>query len=853
MSVAFHMDPEEGPQAWSLGDNPFNSRTTTAPRPLAVVREEHSKAEDIRKRSQYRQRVCILTAQMRVKLYKHFASTKKAMEERSGERIDTNTVEGLAQICQEVLWETVERSKRHKKDASGHDVDVYMSSQTLNNYRWALQIIVDREWKRRSATQKLSEDFKRFWDSILSYQAELVDTYRLTNVRKHKVALYSQDVAVMIMHSVENPLDSDVAIQFATYILIILHTAVRPSTLLTGKGNDHVFRWEDITFVPRRNSEKVILGFDVIIQFKNFKGYGMASATKIAKNLTLYIRTVRKADNLIFDLGSMLLVHGLRQGAFGPETTIADLFCIEKGRFQVDPSFLKTGVFYAASSRGFGLDKTTSWKTEPARLKFKEIASACGFIAAEGEMIGATSIRRGTATKLVKAFGAMTARIIMGHNPGSNVLEKSYDLSIEQTDLVSAQLQEEGAETVNVRPSYYAIRNRDPREKLRIETAVAQDPRLRLFCHALTVLSECALTGSDMWLQHDLFKQIPDVGSSDVWLMIRKTRRAIKRRMKSLQGEKGRRASAVEATRRDALTVEETMQTAADYDQALKSLSDKVLNNFVSDFDDEDVSEENEGNDRGQEPDVEGEAEVDGEDRNTGESEEAEEEVAEVPDRGFRPVVEGITSDFEVVRNHKFKWMSYLADLKGSADENRRTRQCPKCLAHPYAPIESITKEYNPSQLRKHIQRQHTPYHDTSTWFRGACLGEDKKWKCPFNNCDADYRDESKLRRHITSQHAYKPNCGIPIEIFRNVIYGQLYDPDEATRRRAEPKVRQFYKWTMPAKLEAMDRRYLEKNKYNPAVQYKLARDKRRLESLLPSDCRHLRNLGKQLALGNFS
>ncbi|WRT68434.1 uncharacterized protein IL334_005410 [Kwoniella shivajii] len=731
MALPFQLDPEEGLQAWTMTD-PFSTRTTAPARSLAEIRKNHSDADVIRKRSAYRQRVCILSAQFRLRIYKQFVTCKKAMEESTGEKIDVSTVEGLSHICQQLLWEIVERSKRNKRDSNGNIVTRYMGTQTLSIYRWGIQLIMDREWKTSSSSSRSNRDFNAFWERIHTYVAELVDEFSLSNVRKHKLALYSQDVAVMVMQVLDSPADSDVAIHFAVYLLMILHTAARPSTLLTGKGNNFAYRWSDLTFVPRRNSSKVVLGFDVIIRYRNFKGYGFNASVDIAKNLTLYIRTIRSSDNIVFDLGSMLIAHGLRQGVFGTDTTVADLFCLDKAKFQAEPKILEHPVFYASSSRGFGLDRTTPWKGEAAGIKFREVARQCGFYkstATEDEIIGASSIRRGTATRLVQAFGLTTARLILAHNPGSTVLEKNYDLSIEQTDLVSGVMgeEEEEAISVNVRPKMYEIRC----------------PRLRLLTHGLGVLTECALQGSDLWMQHDLYKQIAGISSSQVWEMLTKTKRVIKQRVRSIHGLQGRQASANEAARRASLNVEDTIQNPTDYNLALKSLSDKALQSFCADCADDlvnlpplndtaaaepeflyvDSSISNGDISDNQDPETaEGSAEKDvaAPAAGAGNKPDGEDNEEAVPslDKGIRPVLERVTSAFEATRDLKFKWLTYLSDLKGTSEEQRTTQSCRRCLEEPHTSYELLQIEYNPSQLRKHLQRTHTPYHETSTWLR---------------------------------------------------------------------------------------------------------------------------------------
>ncbi|WRT68435.1 uncharacterized protein IL334_005411 [Kwoniella shivajii] len=124
---------------------------------------------------------------------------------------------------------------------------------------------------------------------------------------------------------------------------------------------------------------------------------------------------------------------------------------------------------------------------------------------------------------------------------------------------------------------------------------------------------------------------------------------------------------------------------------------------------------------------------------------------------------------------------------------------------------------------------------------------------CPYGGCIALLSDESKLRNHITGRHEYAAKCGIPLTIFRNILYGEKFNPSAETRRRAAPEIRRFYPWTLPVIQERLDRQYYRKFKFNLSIKYKLVRDRERLDSMIETDHQQLRNIGKQLAQGLFS
>lgn len=67
--------------------------------------------------------------------------------------------------------------------------------------------------------------------------------------------------------------------------------------------------------------------------------------------------------------------------------------------------------------------------------------------------MGMSSVRRGVATYFVKKFGAMTARLILGHTAFSRTLEERYDQGKDVVDIASAILgDEEGLDLEKRRP-----------------------------------------------------------------------------------------------------------------------------------------------------------------------------------------------------------------------------------------------------------------------------------------------------------------------------------------------------------------------------------------------------------------
>jgi hypothetical protein len=201
--------------------------------------------------------------------------------------------------------------------------------------------------------------------------------FNLENTVLRKGALYSGDVAVLISTALRDPIDGDVGVQWLCLCLLLLHTAGRPSTFMPGKYTDFSLTWDDIRWIPRRNSGGQTVGMDLTIRLRNFKGYGLNGTDRGAKTLHLYIRTVKNQSNLVFDIGLGLMAHAIRLGAFGA-STCQDLWVSKDLKLSVNPAFINTPVLRSVAARGFGLDKTAlRWSS--AATAFRVLCDKAGF------------------------------------------------------------------------------------------------------------------------------------------------------------------------------------------------------------------------------------------------------------------------------------------------------------------------------------------------------------------------------------------------------------------------------------------------------------------------------------------
>jgi hypothetical protein len=167
-----------------------------------------------------------------------------------------------------------------------------------------------------------------------------------------KGALYSNDVAILISAALRDSIDGDVSIQSICLCLVLLHTGGRPSTFLAAKYTHFSCTGDDMRWIPRPDAEGATVGFDVTLRLRRFKGYGLNGSDRQAKTMHLYIRTISKESNLVFDLGSVLMAHTIRSGPFGA-VTVSDTWSKKDANIEVDPAFLELSRFHVCRRQGF--------------------------------------------------------------------------------------------------------------------------------------------------------------------------------------------------------------------------------------------------------------------------------------------------------------------------------------------------------------------------------------------------------------------------------------------------------------------------------------------------------------------
>lgn len=171
--------------------------------------------------------------------------------------------------------------------------------------------------------------------------------------------------------------DADSTIQFCTILLTLLYTGCRASSLFPTSGSGYFLTWSHLELIPRR-IKGVTVGFDVRPTLDRFKGFteGVINARAV-KEVSVYIRTVSKLNNLLRDYGAFVVAHALRSGVFG-ESTLEDLYADKRRVIPWPDEFQDSPIFLASKSRGIGLSAGAPLTANAAGDRFRRIARECG-------------------------------------------------------------------------------------------------------------------------------------------------------------------------------------------------------------------------------------------------------------------------------------------------------------------------------------------------------------------------------------------------------------------------------------------------------------------------------------------
>jgi hypothetical protein len=172
---------------------------------------------------------------------------------------------------------------------------------------------------------------------------------------------------------------AELVLQQAILLLLCLHTAGRPSSFLPSSKSSFILEWSHIDIIPRRDSSQKIVGFDSRISLLNFKGAQEDSMNK-DKVLRLYLRTVLKPDNLLFDLGAVLVALGLRRGIFGRDVKLDDLYTSDLAIIAMDPELRHASILQSPVDIRSRSATRVPMTLAQASDAFRNLRQAAGFL-----------------------------------------------------------------------------------------------------------------------------------------------------------------------------------------------------------------------------------------------------------------------------------------------------------------------------------------------------------------------------------------------------------------------------------------------------------------------------------------
>ncbi|OCF72116.1 hypothetical protein I204_07381 [Kwoniella mangroviensis CBS 8886] len=730
---------------------------TRLSREEARAKEDPKLMADLREKAVFGQTICLKQAHARLNLYKEYVAIKR---EKGYTEFDWDE---FYEVLEELMKDMVTRSEREEKLEDGTTVLTHITVQTLKKYTRYLDFVLEME-----AGHSISmEERDQFYRYVGKFSKALRMEFDLKNNTKQKLAIYSEEIGLMIESVIKHGRHGDVSIQDALFYLMLMHTAGRPSTFIPTRSTNFFLPFKAIN-IRRRLVQGTMVGFDVQITLENFKGHGfMAPTSKIAKRVIMLLRTVRRRINLPFDFGSTLVAHGLRLGAFG-NRTLEDLWNATNIQISWDPLWLEVPVLNAIAAHGYGLEIGAPYRYTSAWARFKDLIFDLGLVAEKGQILGMTSIRKGTANKFKEAFGADVARLLMGHVAGSTTYETSYDETRNTADMTGALLPDEGGIDIERLQPLYKTRINPNTSAEDWASFQAKDLKLTILQQSYAALVKCALEGdSDDWKKLPWFKDDLANLPRDGLEMIQMTNRAIIARRAFLNRQYKKDAAALAARSRSELSAQEMLDQATSYEDGIKSLPDILIASLIRETAEETVTETGRFTALpiliSDEPDP---------DEEEGITEAEKEEI-----RAMAPEPDDINTAFLELATSKKAYIQALISLPNASDAERTRVPCPKC-----ADDESLTSDkrdatYLPAALRKHQNATHTPIYELNRWIKsvGSCPCCPKTFKQPVN-----YRD------HILSFHTDQFGLTIPINHCRTIIELAAQSTKPYTRGLAE-------------------------------------------------------------------
>ena len=167
---------------------------------------------------------------------------------------------------------------------------------------------------------------------------------------------------------------------------------------------------------------------------------------------------VQSESHLLVDAGLLLLIIGLRRGAFRDHTDLDSLIAGNEIALRWHPEWLKRPVFCAGGARGLSIDdrKPMRYHAFCDFLKTTCIQAGLGGMSAAHDEwcspqkwsdvicldrhMSAYCFRRGTSTTMTRVLGSELSKAILQHKQNSETLQRSYAYNATQQDLTAAVL-----------------------------------------------------------------------------------------------------------------------------------------------------------------------------------------------------------------------------------------------------------------------------------------------------------------------------------------------------------------------------------------------------------------------------
>lgn len=108
----------------------------------------------------------------------------------------------------------------------------------------------------------------------------------------------------------------------------------------------------------------------------------LADRSQTSDSITFNVRTILSARNGVLDLGTWLLAHGMRGGAFGSRE-LEDILESDVSEFKCDPSFDDEPVFLSRGSRSSLT--TRPLDADKATRAFRDLLRATGASTGQSE------------------------------------------------------------------------------------------------------------------------------------------------------------------------------------------------------------------------------------------------------------------------------------------------------------------------------------------------------------------------------------------------------------------------------------------------------------------------------------